>query len=143
MKISGEQILRVLKIICEMSISLFSSISPANFGLFPKQFQHSTPPTPLRVWVSLIRRFSTRFLSKLEKVVSKKFAQLSEPVFKIISALFVIWYNVTYAHKRNHDWASQKNTKKLSSNSFLQFLLIFFVRLQRSIRTIHWSPILE
>jgi hypothetical protein len=44
----------------------------------------------LRVWVALIRLFLTRFLRKLAGVVLQKFAQLEEPVSKIISALILI-----------------------------------------------------
>ena len=84
-------------------------------------FKHLAPTTPLWVWVSLSRLFSTRFLGKVAEVVSQKFSQLEEPVSKIISALIVILYNATYAHTRT---LTKPPRKTLESCLLLEFTSI-------------------
>ena len=72
---------------CFLAISCYFYTSK-----YPKK---STTATPLKVWMSLIRLFSTRFLGELTEVVSQKLAQLKKLVSKIITALIVIMINYT------------------------------------------------
>ena len=108
-----------------------------------KAFIKSESYTPLRVWVSLIRLFPTRFIGKLAEVMSQKFSQIEEPVSKIISALIVIWYNATYAHKRT---LTKRPRNTLKSYLFLEFrsiLFIVYVRLRGNTRKNPLKPFLK